>query len=169
MTTVLTERDLQITINNAVDARRFDGQDHKLQHCMKAVDFIVELPDQYLFIEFKDPQHPAATPQARREFINTIESGELDEDLKYKCRDSFLYEWASGRAEKPVYFLVLIGLDSLDSTQQQRRTDSLRGKLPVEIPDVWNHPIVYGCGVFNIESWNARFPELQVKRLSLQA
>ena len=104
MTLVFTERDLQLSIASAVNARKFDDNDRELQNCMKAVDFIIELSESYFFVEFKDPQHPQATPQARREFIISIESGDLDEDLKYKYRDSFIYEWASGRADKPIYY-----------------------------------------------------------------
>ena len=48
--TVLTEGKLQLTISNAVAARKFDDASHKLSHCMKAVDFVVELSDHYLFI-----------------------------------------------------------------------------------------------------------------------
>ena len=55
--TVLREGDLQITINDAIEARKFDDEaSHGLSHCMKAVDFVVELPDRYLFIEVKDPK-----------------------------------------------------------------------------------------------------------------
>ena len=168
MTTVLTERDLQISVNNALNARKFDDLDRELQNCMKAVDFIIELSDSYLFIEFKDPQHPQATPQARQEFINTIDSGGIDEDLKYKYRDSFLHEWASGRANKPIYYLVLIGLDTFSSSELQRRTDSLREKLPVQGPDSWIRSIVEDCAVFNLSSWNERFPNFQVSRVSAQ-
>ena len=53
-----TEGELQITVTDAVSARKFDGDSHRLSHCMKAVDFIVELPDCYLFIEFKDLRTP---------------------------------------------------------------------------------------------------------------
>ena len=62
--TVLAEGNLQITINNAANARKFDGPGHGLSHCMKAVDFVVEFPDHYLFIEIKDPQDPQASLQA---------------------------------------------------------------------------------------------------------
>ena len=42
----LTEGALQITFNNAINGRKFDDQQqHRLSHCMKAVDFVVELPD----------------------------------------------------------------------------------------------------------------------------
>ena len=53
--TVFTERGLEITFNNVLDARKFE--DHGFTQ-MKAVDFVVELPDRYLFIEFKDPEEP---------------------------------------------------------------------------------------------------------------
>ena len=44
----LTEGDLQITFNNAIVCRKFDDHlAHGLSHCMKAVDFIVELHDRY--------------------------------------------------------------------------------------------------------------------------
>ena len=54
-----TERTLQIDIADAIGGRKFDGADHGLT-CMKAVDFIVELEDRYLFIELKDPDDPEA-------------------------------------------------------------------------------------------------------------
>ena len=69
---------------------------------MKAVDFIVELLDCYLFIEVKDPQAPQTPKPSRNEFLRRLKSGELDQDFKYKYRDSFLYEWASGRTNKPI-------------------------------------------------------------------
>ena len=166
MTDVLRERDLEITVENALDVRRVDTPNRELQHCMKTVDFIIEREDSYFFIEFKDPEHPQATAQARREFMDGIRSGGLDEDLKYKYRDSFLNEWASGRANKPIYYWVSIGLAGLSTSELQRRTDSLRRNLPLELPESWIHPIVADCGVFNIATWNRNFPELAVRRLS---
>ena len=106
------EGDLQIEIKGAVDARKFDDpSSHRLTNCMKAVDFIVELSDRYLFIEFKDLQAPGATGQAPQDFIQEFLRGKIDEAFKYKYRDSFLYEWAAGRADKDIHFLVLVALD----------------------------------------------------------
>ncbi len=166
MTNVLREMDLEISVDDALNVRKVDDPNRELQHCMKTVDFIIERQDSYYFIEFKDPEHPLATAQARREFIDGIDSGGLDEDLKYKYRDSFLNEWASGRADKPIYYWVLIGLTRLSTSELQRRTDSLRRILPLQAPTSWIHPVVAGCGVFNIVTWNRNFPELAVKRLS---
>lgn len=162
------EGDLQITIKDALDVRKFDDASHPLSHCMKAVDFIVELPDRYLFIEFKDPQDPGSTPVRRCCFIQKLQSEKLDETLKYKFRDSFLYEWASGRADKPVDYLVLIALDSLDATMLDARANALKGKLPVNGPNKqpWPRPIAKRCAVFNIETWNRLLPGYPIERRS---
>ena len=159
--TVLTEGRLQITITGAVSARKFDeNTTHRMSHCMKAVDFIIEFEDRFIFIEVKDPLQPGAVcygdPQ---EFIANFLSDKLDKDLYYKYRDSFLYECASGRANKPVDYFVLFAWDGLDSAMLHRRTSTLQQKLPLEGPDRQPWPIARGCAVFNLESWNRSFPK----------
>lgn len=84
-----TEGNLQITIKGAIRARKFDDRNaHGLSHCMKAVDFVVERSDCYLFIEFKAPQHPRSRKTNRDKFIQKFQSGHTDGDLTYKYRDS---------------------------------------------------------------------------------
>ena len=161
--TTLTEGRLRITIIGAVSARKFDDDAiHHMSHCMKAVDFIIELDDRYVFIEFKDPQHPNAQERSRRQFTSKFQRGGLDDDLAYKYRDSFLYEWASGRAEKPIDYFVLVALDTLTSGDLMQRTDALRSKLPLRGPDGSPWPIARTCAVFNLDSWNRSFPEYSV-------
>ena len=163
----LTEGNLQISIAGAVNVRKFDDDGHGLSHCMKAVDFIVEFPDRYLFIELKDPDAPNIPPRARAEFLQSLEQGQRDEELKQKYRDSFLYEWASGRADKSVYYFVLIAQHDLSPGDMARRADALERILPMRLPGsvVWSRPIVSGCGVFNIDAWNRTFPDYPVRRL----
>ena len=164
---VLQERNLQVTVDGEVGAWKFDDESHGLSHCMKAVDLIVEFPDRYLFLEFKDPQHPDAPQENRAEFIKEFTGGELDEKLKYKYRDSFLYEWASGRANKPIYFYVLIADDTLDSACLLNRKEALEKILPLKGPKsrLWTKRIVEECLVFNIESWNRWLPQYPLNRI----
>ena len=70
----------------------------------------------------------------RRVSPKTSESGRLDEDLKYKYRDSLLYEWASGNARKPIHYWILVGMDRLKEPELMTRTDALKGKLPLRGP-----------------------------------
>jgi len=161
--TTLTEGRLQINANGAVNGRKFDDEHHGLNHCMKAVDFIIEFSDCYWFVEVKNPDAPEVPNENRKEFMEQFESGKIDSDLTYKYRDSFLYEWASKRADKPVDYYVLIALDALDAALLQSRKEALRRNLPVSGPksEPWPRPIVRRCGVFNIASWNRHFPACQ--------
>ena len=162
------EGDLKIEFRSVLDARKFDDDGHGLSHCMKAVDFIVERSDCYLFVEFKDLQDPGIPAQNQQGVVQEFLRGKIDEDLKYKYRDSFLYEWAEGRADKPVDYLVLVGLDSLTESALVARTDDLKRKLPLQKSksNPWPRPFVRSCAVFNLASWNSILPAFPVNRLS---
>jgi hypothetical protein len=165
--TTLSEGNLLLTIPDTGQTRKFDDSaNHKLTHCMKAVDFIVELADRYLFIEVKDPQNPRAHAKDRDRFIQEFLAGSIDQELMYKYRDSFLYEWASGRAAKPIHYLVLIAIDSLTEVELLTRTENLQRKLPMRGPmsQPWTRPLVSGCAVFNIAAWNRNLPDYPIAR-----
>lgn len=167
--TVLVEGDLQIAIPNGTTARKFDDNaSHGLSHCMKAVDFIVEMNDRILFIELKDPEHPAAAPANRQQFITKFLAGQIDGDLKVKYRDSFLYEWGCQRTSKPIYYLVLIAASTLGPAELLARTDALKRQLPLMGPSAspWPRPFVAGCSVMNLAEWNKRLPKFPVSRVA---
>ena len=168
--TVLAEDDLQISLPAAAKGRKFDDEvTHRLSHCMKAVDFIVELKDRVLFIEFKDPENPKALAKDSAAFLNQFLSGQLDTDLKTKYRDSWLYEWAAGRTKKPIIYLVLIGAGTLSDAELLARTDALKRQIPVTGPDdqPWKKPFVAGCAVMNLVAWNKALPQILVSRAGL--
>ena len=165
-----SEGNLKLDVPDALGGRKFDGAGHGLSHCMKAVDFVVELADRYLFIEMKDPEeHPQAPPAARKAFMRKLQSGRLDKDLKYKYRDSFLYEWAAGRADKPIDYFVLIAVEALDAALLANRKSALERQLPLRGPPgrPWIRPLVRSCAVFNLASWKRRFPSYPVTRVPM--
>ena len=165
--TLLTEGNLQITIPANVIARKFDDSaSHGLTHCMKAVDFILELSDRLLFIEVKDPDDPASKQEEREKFIGRFLTGGIDEDLRYNYRDTFLYEWASERVNKPIYYLVLVAIETLTEADLLARTDDLKRKIPVQGPTSgqWKKRIVKDLAVFNISSWNNQLKGYPITR-----
>ena len=167
--TMFTEGNIQITFPRSVSARKFDDPTtHGLSNCMKAVDFVVEEDDLISFIEIKDPDHPHARKADREKFIDEFLSGRLDEDLKYKYRDSFLYRWATDRVDKPVNYWVIIALDTLTEMQLSMKTDDLKSKLPLNGPQSgkWKRQIVTDCMVFNIETWNKYQQRFPLSRIS---
>ena len=133
---------------------------------MKAVDFIVELSNRYWFVEIKDPGHPDTTGAQLQQFECELKSGALGNTLAYKFRDSFLYEWASGRAHKPVdYFVIVEGIGKPLLTP---RIDELKRNIPSLGPrgTNWRNKIVHRIGVFNMATWNNHYPDAQIVRLS---
>lgn len=166
--TVLVEGDLQITLPPNANGRKFDDKStHGLSHCMKAVDFIIELADRVLFVEIKDCEHPRARQKNSEDFFENYYSGKLDNDLKTKYRDSFLYEWASGNVGKPIYYYVLIAASFLTAADLLTRTDALQRQIPRSPPHGkrWNNPLVSGCAVMNLASWNKALPQFPVSRI----
>jgi hypothetical protein len=162
----LSEDEVRIGFPNGTRARRFDDDQHGLSHCMKAVDFIVELADRILFIELKDPDNSKAKAKDKADFMKRLSSGEINRDLALKYRDSYIYELSEDRAKKPVYYWVLIAAAALDAAELLTRTDALKKYLPVEGPDgrKWARPFVSGCAVMNIESWNRVLPNFPASR-----
>ena len=166
--TTLTEGNLRMAFPPDVTARRFDdGASHGLSHCMKAVDFIVEEANRVSFIEIKDPEHPCAVPENKEKFVNRFLSGKLDKDLKYKYRDTFLYQWAAGKIHKPVRYLVIVAIENLTTATLSARTNHLKRNLPVNGPssEKWIQPIVTDCMVFNIRTWNRHLPRFPLSRI----
>ena len=163
-----TEGNLRITFPTGTKVRKFDDKSHGLSHCMKAVDFIVEEKDKILFIEFKDLEHPDAPEENRIRDIEEFKSGNLDKELQYKYRDTFLYEWASDNIDKPIYYWVLVAIETLTAPDLSVRTDDLKRKLPLDgsPSGKWARPIVADCMVFNIDTWNKSQPRFQLSRIS---
>jgi hypothetical protein len=166
--TMLVEGDLQIALPTAATGRKFDDAAHGLSHCMKAVDFIVEHENQVLFVELKDPEDPSALAERSAAYIDKFRSGKIDADLKTKFRDSWLYEYAQGRVNRPIFYLVLIGASTLSAAELLARTDALKRQIPLFGPrdQPWVNPFVKGCAVMNIESWNKALSQFAVSRVS---
>jgi hypothetical protein len=166
--TVLAEDDLQLTLPAGMVGRKFDDEaTHGLSHCMKAVDFIVESNDRAFFIEFKDPENPNSKPKDSAAFLEKFVSGVIDADLKTKYRDSWLYEFAAGRAKKPIYYLVLIGASTLSDAELLARTDALKRQMPMNGPEdrPWKKPFVAGCAVMNLAAWNRVLAHMPASRV----
>ncbi len=162
--TVLREGDLQLAVPDGLQARRFDGSGWDASHCMKAVDFVLESQDRELFIEFKDPQHPEAPPFSPNDYLSRA----LVNELIGKFRDTFLYRWARCQVTKPIYYYVVVAIDSLTAYELAVQTDIVKRRLPVRaaMPDSWGRALVEDFALLNVAAWNRNFPALGLSRVS---
>ena len=158
---ILEEGQLKFDFSTALNVFKFDDGDknspnyHGLSHCMKAVDFIAEYDEYYLFVEVKDPPNYSHYESAdeRKQLLNTLVT---------KFRDTFLYRWAENKIDKPIKYFCLV---ELDNAQISYLMKELKLKLPAVGVARWQKPLVQTCIVANIARWNANFPHIPVQRI----
>ena len=159
---------------DALDGFVFDEKDktqahyHGLSHAMKAVDIIVELENDYLFIEIKDFHAPddydfqrAINEDQHKERMKYF--NHLREVLKGKYRDTWMYRWAENKLNKPVRYLCLLTLDNALLTRMNKE---LRQQLPVaKNGPRWTHDIASSAIVVNVDRWNKAFTAWPVVKI----
>ncbi len=165
----LTEGELEFEFNNVIDVFKFDENNinapnyHGLSHCMKGVDFIVEQPESYYFVEIKDPSHSDASEENKSKFKEKAVSGKLTKELVQKYRDTFLYRWAENKLEKPIVYICLV---SLESPLVLQLMNELKRQLPEgEAGPNWQQGIVESVVVVNIDLWHRNFSHWSITRL----
>lgn len=90
--------------------------------------------------------------------------------LTTKARDTFLYQFGLG-VNKPVYYIVLIAMDTLDSAMLNHLTDSLNHEIPVLGPEKrpWKRPFIRSAAIFSLKTVNQQNQfGLRVERISQQ-
>ncbi|MBY8951564.1 hypothetical protein J1G36_06610 [Pseudomonas carnis] len=161
--TILSEDDLEFDFNLAVEAICFDNNTLHQQSTMKRVDFIAEFADHYVFLEIKDPDRPAAAnPDA---FTQKLLGGNLIPDLAGKYRDSLWFRTLSGKADKPIQYIVLLSMASLEPALLLAKQDELQRALPIRHTD-WPTPCAQACAILNLEQYKKKFGADSVRRLS---
>jgi hypothetical protein len=158
----------------ALSAFVFDETDNAKQTYhgapMKAVDIIVELENNYLYVEVKNYDNLSEIIRDAEDDAETIKKKNdhqkwLKNYLKYKFRDSYLYRYAEGKVDKPIHYLCLINFDNALNNALNK---ILKKELPVGTPtDRWKIKLAESCQILNFEAWNRNFPKWQVKKTAL--
>ena len=161
--TLLTENDLEFDFSSALEAIVFDNDVLHKPSTLKRVDFIAEFNDRFIFLEVKDPDVPGVVdPEALR---TKLLSGNLIPDLAGKYRDSLWFRTLSGKAAKPIHYVVLLSMASLDPALLLAKQDELKRSLPLTHSD-WSNPCAQACVILNFDQYKKQFGPNSVRRLS---
>lgn len=160
----LQEEDLIFDVTSAVSAEKFDDNAiHGTNSTMKRVDIILEHNDKVIFLEVKDPDMPgAANPDGLKQ---DLQGGNLIPDLAAKYRDSLLFTNFRGGYDKPIHYVVLISMASLDDALILNKIDALRTAIPVSHPQ-WNGNSAASCVILKLENYKQQFGDGSVWRAS---
>jgi hypothetical protein len=159
----LDEQDLRISIEGAVDGEVFDRDEIKQGTSLQPVDLIFEFKDYYLFVEVKDPDVPEASNFEK--FRMDLQSGKVIRKVSGKCRDSTYFRMNQGKNNKPIKYVFLLSMASLDHGLLLNKQDQLRKSLPSS-HCFWGEELT--CVIMNVEQWKRKFGENSIKRISQQ-
>jgi hypothetical protein len=161
----LTEGDLVFNFEGAILALKFDTDTTRSQSSIKTVDFLIEYEDRYMFVEIKDPDAPdAANPNAFRE---KLVRNELIPNLAAKFRDSRFFFVHQKNIEKPIDYVVLLSIQSLDDAMLVTQLEKLHKSIPIS-HDSWVCNSARACVILNMRKWKEKFGANSIHRLSDQ-
>jgi len=169
---VLIEDDLEFDFRDAVKAVHFDDKNHKMAHCMKAVDFLVEWDEEFWFVEVKDPSSKKIPNKFKtknlQKFINKMRNQTLfAHELGPKLKDSFLYLFLRNQLpEKSLKYVVLLAIESLDSAILSESMEHLKRYSCLVGPEnsYWSENYIDGVAIYNEKTWNEKLKKCPVNR-----
>lgn len=166
--------DLQFDFPDDTSWYELDKQGVKLPVKMKFVDLVIERDDDVLLVEIKDPSNSRSPDRERQKYFKRLrDNSVLTQELTPKVRDSYSYLHLMERDGKPFKYIVLIGLDAFDSTQQKGVLTGFKDRLLADIRcesyEAWKRKYIKDCVVLSVETWNQTFPNWRVTRLGLAA
>jgi len=154
------ERKLKFGFPDYVVVRRPEKESVRRSECeLKAVDFVLELPDKMLFVEVKNPKRgPRESEEEYKARLRDVESKDAEwKAFVKKFRDAFVYEAARSRLTFPVEYIVLINIDEVDILQSlQERLDWC---LPVFDDSA---KMISKVAVVNVDAWKKYMVEFPI-------
>lgn len=172
MSKVLKEGQLVFDFTAALSAEHLDEEAGKMAHCMKAADFVVEWPDDFWFVEVKDPSNSKIPREFRDQrleaFMVKINNETLfSNELGPKIKDSFLYlHLCKKLPSKPMKYMVLLAIGNPDPGLLLASMDALKLSSCLLGPDrsAWDNNYLEDVLVFNELTWNESLKQCPVKR-----
>lgn len=157
-----------------VEWDELDKQGVTLPVRMKFVDLVIERDADVLLVEIKDPSHSKSPDRERNSYLRRLlDNSVLTQELTPKARDSYTFLHLMERDGKPFKYIVLIGLDAFDPSQQKAVLAGFKDRLMADIRceayEAWKRKYIADCAVLSVETWNENFPNWPVTRLDAAA
>jgi len=100
---------------------------------LSAVDFIVEMPQVFYFIEVKNLENtpPEYIAEQKEEFLIKIGDKKIQHKISLKFKDTLLKRLAMGeRFLKPIVFILLLEYQEFDSHQRRKLFENISNDIP---------------------------------------
>lgn len=163
--------DLEFSFPDGLTRQDLDQQGVKLPKGMAFVDLVIERNEDVLLVEIKDPSHANSPEKDRNKYLKRLQDNSvLTEELTPKARDSYTYLHIMQRDDKPIKYIVLVGIDAFDDQIQKALLANFKDRLLADIrcecDEPWKRQHIFDCAVMSVAIWNDRFKDWPIKRLS---
>ncbi|MDR2727738.1 MAG: hypothetical protein LBB56_01300 [Chitinispirillales bacterium] len=129
-------------------------------HDLSAVDFIVEMADNFLFVEIKNPDNQKATAKAKREFLNDLKNDMYPYKIGSKYSNTILRSWGRGESfSKPIICIFILEFTNFTAIERKRLRDKIFNRLPFSLnklaPDGRKH--LHSFELLTIDEFRNKF------------
>ena len=162
--------DLEFQFPDDILFEELDKQGVKLPK-MKLVDFFIVREKDVLLVEVKDPSNRNVPEEEKARYLERLKNNELiANELTPKARDSYTFLHLMKRDNKPFKYIVILGIDAYQHDEQLAILGTFKDRLLNSIRnesfEPWKRKHIEDCFVMSVETWNKRFPEWKISRLS---
>lgn len=161
------EKELFLNLSAAESWIKLDEPGEARPIGMALVDFVIVERERIIMVEVKDPSDQGAPERERHSFVRRLSGDEyLAGRLIPKARDSYCYLHLMGLDEKPILFVLLLGLERtpVEAAQLLATKERILSKLRWESDRPWSHPYVKDCAVVTVDGWRRYLPKYPIKR-----
>ena len=114
---IVTTDNYKFDFPEAIEAFKFDETDKMSPYyhgvtVLKAVDVMVEFPQEYVFIEIKTYDDLADFKKEGATYDDNAARKYLIRTLSRKYRETYLYRLCERKVDKPIFYICLLNFDS---------------------------------------------------------
>lgn len=142
---------------------------HDLANKLKLndVDFITELNDEIIFIEYKNSNiEGAVKPDAMYSKIKGDPS-KFYSNIAKKYYDSLFMLWSQNGNEKDKKILYVLLLEDklIDEKMRKQLKLKIGRQLPLRIKEEVKRELLSNFEVYNLKEWKAKFNDIEIKKV----
>lgn len=152
-----------------LNIRKLDREILTYSHCMKNVDFIINLDsiNTVIFLEIKNYKklfNNLATEQEKEDFFSKFNYSKPKNKESYsydfiqKARDTFIREYSSNKIDnKKIHYYIIINIPGNSESKLRTMENELKNNLPLleKIDDkLYINPFIHACNIFYSNTWN---------------
>jgi len=168
---IYKEDELHFSFPKSLIWQELDEKGATLPEGLKLVDLVIERENDILLVEIKDPSCSTIPAEHRPVLDKYLLSGNLlKHELTPKARDSYTFLHLMELADKPLKYIILLGLDAyeleLNPALLLTFKDKLVGCVLCETKTPWKRLYIADYIILSLETWNKTFADWPVTRIA---